>query len=172
MEIRIIRSHRRRRTVSARMDKDVLLVNAPAILSQHRLEKIVMDFKSRFEKKAIKDELDRQQDLTLIARRLNKDYFDNALKINTIEYVTNQESKFGCCNYRSGNIRVSHKIGLMPSWVRDYVVMHELAHLIEPNHGRAFWDIVSRYKLAERARGYLMAIGLEKTEEGLGNAKD
>ena len=47
----------------------------------------------------------------------------------------------------------------MPEWVRRYVLIHEMAHLIEPNHSRAFWDIVSRYKLTERARGYLMAVG-------------
>jgi predicted metal-dependent hydrolase len=49
----------------------------------------------------------------------------------------------------------------MPDWVRDYVLIHEMAHLIEPNHSKSFWDIVSRYELAERARGYLMAAGFE-----------
>ena len=77
----------------------------------------------------------------------------------SIEYVTTQNSRFACCNYRTAKIRISHKIGLMPKWVRKYVIMHELAHLIEPNHSRAFWDIVSRYRLTERARGYLMAVG-------------
>jgi predicted metal-dependent hydrolase len=88
---------------------------------------------------------------------LNKEYFNNQLKIKSVEYTTNQNSRFGCCNYRTAKILISHKIGLMPKWVRKYVLIHEMAHLIQPNHSRAFWDIVYRYKLTERARGYIMA---------------
>lgn len=161
MEVKIIRSKKRFRTISARLVKDTLLVNAPLMFPEERLEKIVADFKVKFEKKKLKDDLNRAQDLIQRAGRINAKYFDNQLKVNSIEYVDNQNSKFGCCNYRTTNIRISHRIGLMPDWVRDYVILHEMAHLVEPNHSRAFWDIVSRYKLAERARGYLIAIGLE-----------
>ncbi len=165
MEVKIIRSRRRKRTISARLVKDTLLVSAPLMLSQERLDKIVADFKIKFEKKKLKRELESKQNLIDIARKLNENYFENKLKVNSIEYVTDQNSKYGCCNYRDGRIRVSHKVGLMPEWVRDYVIVHEMAHLVEPNHSRAFWDLVSRYKLAERARGYLMAAGIDKKED-------
>jgi predicted metal-dependent hydrolase len=161
MEVKIIRSRRRRRTISARLVKDTLLVSAPLMLSWEKLDKIIADFKVKFEKKKLKKELDRKQDLIDIARKMNEKYFENKLRINSIEYVTDQNSKYGCCNFRDARIRVSHKVGLMPEWVRDYVVVHEMAHLIEPNHSSAFWKIVSRYELAERARGYLMATGIE-----------
>ena len=161
MEVKIIRSRRRKRTISARLVKDELLVSAPLAISQEQLEKIIRDFKIKFERRKFKTELDKKQNLIDIARKLNEKYFANMLKINSIEYVADQNSKFGCCNYRDAHIRISHRIGSMPEWVRDYVIIHEMAHLIEPNHSSAFWDIVCRYKLAERARGYLMAVGLE-----------
>ena len=47
----------------------------------------------------------------------------------------------------------------MPKWVRDYIIVHELAHLIIPSHGKKFWDLVKKYPLTERARGFLMASG-------------
>ena len=160
MEIEIIRSLRRRSTVSARVVKDTLLVRAPLILSEKRLEKIISGFKAKFERKRLKDELERKHGLSEAAARINEKYFDNKLKVNSVEYVTVQNCKFACCNYRSAKIRISHKVGLMPRWVRDYVLIHEMAHLIEPNHSRSFWDIVSRYRFSERARGYLMAAAI------------
>jgi len=134
------------------------------MLSGERLESIVADLESKFEKKRIKEELDRKEGLVEIAARLNKRYFGSRLKINSIKYVTGQNSRFGCCNYHTADIRISHRIGLMPAWVRDYVLVHEMAHLVEPNHSKAFWDIVSRYKLAERARGFIIAAGIDENK--------
>ncbi|MFA5119306.1 MAG: M48 family metallopeptidase [Candidatus Omnitrophota bacterium] len=164
MEVTTIRSRRRRRTVSARLVNDTLLVYAPALMSEPALTKVIDSFKARFQRKKLKDELNKKVDLSEVARLLNEKYFDNKLKINKIEYVTNQSAKFGCCDYKNGNIRISHKLSAMPPWVRDYVVFHEMAHLLEPHHRKPFWDIVSRYPLAERSRGYLMAVGLESLD--------
>lgn len=160
MEVKIIRSPRRHRTVGARLVNDSLLVSAPLTLSQERLDKLVAGFKLKFERKKLKEGLDKKENLLDLANSLNQQYFGNKLKLASIEYVTTQNSRFGCCNYRAARIRISHKIGLMPKWVRKYVLIHEMAHLIEPNHSKAFWEIVWRYKLAERARGYLMAASL------------
>jgi len=61
-----------------------------------------------------------------------------------------------------GAVRVSRRLADFPPWVLDYVLVHELAHLAEADHSPAFWALVARYPLAERARGFLMAKGLEE----------
>ena len=163
--IKILRSKKRRRTVSARLVKDMLIVRAPESIPESHLQKLVSEFKARIERKKLKEELNKDESLAQRAKEFNLRYFDNKLNISSIEYVTDQNSKFGCCNYRTGCIRISHRISAMPQWVRDYVIIHELAHLVVPDHSRAFWDIVNLYKFAERAKGYLIAVGgLEKEE--------
>ena len=165
MDVKINYSNKRSRTVSAQLINGSLLVNAPAAMPRERLEKIIGNFKVRFERRKLKEELNRERPLAEIAAKLNKRYFNGKLKINSIEYATDQNSRFGCCNRRDASIRISHRLSLMPEWVRNCVIIHEMAHLIEPNHSATFWNIVSRYELAERAKGYLMAVGLDSENE-------
>jgi hypothetical protein len=53
-------------------------------------------------------------------------------------------------------------------WVLDYVVVHELAHLVVPGHGPEFAALVARYPKAERAIGYLIARGHMDDDDGAG----
>lgn len=163
-DVKIIRSHKRHRTISARLKGETMFVYAPAKVSDRELSRVIGNFAKRLERKRLKRELNEDHDLEAVAEMLNKAYFNSRLRLRSIKYVTNQDKVFGSCNYRAGDIRISHRLSQMPDWVRDYVIIHEMAHLIEPNHSRAFWDIVYRYKLAERARGYLMAKGFDMEE--------
>jgi predicted metal-dependent hydrolase len=54
-------------------------------------------------------------------------------------------------------IRISSRVAGFPAWVLDYLLVHELAHLVVGDHSPAFWEVVNRYPKAERARGYLIA---------------
>ncbi len=164
MDVRIIRSPRRRKTISARMEGGVMVVRAPQHISEQELNQAVEKLKQRFlrrlEARALDDAM-----LERRARKLNRRFFDGQLQWRQIRWVTNQQKRFGSCTPSRGTIRISHRVGAMPLWVLDYVLVHELAHLLEPNHGPRFWSLVNRYPLTERARGYLMAVGLEPFEE-------
>ncbi|MBK7215518.1 MAG: M48 family metallopeptidase [Candidatus Promineofilum sp.] len=100
------------------------------------------------------------------AQEINRKYFNGRLRWQSVRYVTNQNSRFGSCTPEDGTIRLSHRLATMPVWVRDYVLVHELAHLVEGNHGKRFWKLVNRYPLTERARGYLMAVGMGAEARG------
>ena len=165
MEVRIIRSQRRKKTVGAHLESGVLVVHVPAGLSDAQLSPIIQKLKHRVEKKLRLSQQKSEEDLEARARELNRRYFEGKLSWQSIRYVTNQTKRFGSCTPGYGTIRISHQVEHMPAWVRDYVLVHELAHLVEPNHSRTFWDLVNRYPKAERARGYLIGVGIASDEE-------
>jgi hypothetical protein len=164
-EVKVIRTRRRRRSASARMVKDTLLVRVPHRISDGDLKSIIRDFTTKIEKKLLKSELNADKDLSSRARELNQAYFSGKLQLCSIEYVTDQNSKFGCCDFNRKRIRIAHHVAQMPAWVRDYVLIHELAHLVHPDHGADFWRLVAGYKHMERAKGYLLAKGYELNDE-------
>lgn len=164
MEIQITRSQRRRKTISARIKNGVMKVNAPVDIPEGKLREIVERFRLKFERKSKIGGLGQGEDLTGIAEKLNRRYFNGRIQVNSIKYVTNQNSRFGSCNYRRKTIRISHRLAGMPAWVRDYVIIHEMAHILEPNHSKNFYNLVSVYPLAERSRGFLLARGFELEE--------
>ena len=164
MEIRIIRSNKRAKTVSARAVDGVFEVLAPAHMSNAELQPVVQKLMQRWQRRQDKQALD-DADLERRARELNRQYFGGKLRWTSIRWVDNQNSRNGSCTPSQGTIRISHRLAAMPTFVRDYVLMHELAHLLEANHGPRFWQLVSRYPRTERARGYLMAVGIEALED-------
>ena len=76
----------------------------------------------------------------------------------SVRWVTNQNGRWGSCTPGDRTIRISDRIRGMPEWVVDYVLLHELVHLIVPSHSAEFWSLVGRYARAERARGYLEGV--------------
>ncbi len=163
--VQIIRSTQRRKTVSARLEGGVLVIRAPEGLSDADLAPIIDSLSRRMRRRGRAASLS-DEALAKRAEELNRKYFDGRLRWQSIRFVTNQNTRFGSCTPSDGTIRLSHRLASMPAWVRDYVLVHELAHLVERNHGKRFWKLVNRYPLTERARGYLMAVGMEELEVG------
>lgn len=165
MNVRIIRSPRRKRTISARQEGETLVVYLPTGLSEAEEQHWVERMRAKLEQQNLRRALKTDEALRERAEELNRELFGGKLTIAEIRFVTNQNHRYGSCTPATATIRISHRLSDMPTWVLDYVIVHELAHLIEPNHSARFWKLVNRYKLTERARGFLIAKGMEGEDD-------
>jgi predicted metal-dependent hydrolase len=75
-----------------------------------------------------------------------------------VRWSTEQGKRWGSCSLDDASIRISSRVQGMPTWVLDYVLLHELAHLLHAGHGPQFWALVEVYPKAERARGFLAGV--------------
>jgi len=169
--VEVRRSTRRKHTISARLQHGTMILYLPASTSATEESEWVAKMRGRIEAQGRRDRMNSSGDLERRAEQLNKRYFDGALAVRSISYVTNQTFRYGSCSVQTATIRLAHTLAEMPGWVRDYVIVHELAHLVEANHSPRFWRLVERYPLTERARGFLIAKGLESSESSGGEGE-
>ncbi|MGW0431340.1 M48 metallopeptidase family protein [Micromonospora sp. NPDC003197] len=164
--VEVRRSQRRRRTVSAYRDGERIVVLIPDQFSRAEESEWVDRMLARLaarEKRLVRTD----DELLVRARRLIGRYLSEhgaGAIPDSVRWVTNQNSRWGSCTPADRTIRISHRIQDMPDWVIDYVLLHELAHLVVPNHNARFWALVGRYPKAERARGYLEGIAASGIE--------
>ncbi len=156
--VEVRRSARRRRTVSAYRDGDRTVVLVPARLSRSEEQRWVETMLTRLRTQETRRRVRQDDDLMHRAHRLSRAHLDDRARPADVRWVTNQQSRWGSCTPVDATIRLSHRLREMPDWVVDYVIVHELAHLLVDDHSAEFWALVRRYPLAERARGYLLGI--------------
>jgi predicted metal-dependent hydrolase len=158
-QITIVRSKRRKKTIQTKYEEGRLWIYFPAGMSTNDEQKWIdrmIERNERWEQQRTLKKSDTW--LRQRAQELNKKYFDRILDFS-ITFVTNQHSRFGSCTSIDKTIRISERVKTMPPWVQDYIIIHELAHLVHPDHSEKFWKKVNQYKYAERAKGYLIAVG-------------
>ncbi len=151
------RSARRRRTVSAYREGGRTIVLIPARMSaaeEQRWVTVMLDKLAAQESKRMLGD----GELAERAEQLSEQYLGGQAHPDTVRWVTNQNSRWGSCTPAEGTIRLSHRLQGMPEYVIDYVLLHELAHLLVPGHGQGFWKLLEVYPRTERARGYLEGV--------------
>lgn len=158
-EIEVRRSRQRRRTVSAYREGDRTIVLIPARFSAEE-ERTWVDAMIR--RLAEGDRRRRPSDDQLARRAadLSRRYLGGLAKPASIAWVTNQSTRWGSCTPLDRTIRISSRVKGMPSWVLDYVILHELTHLLQPAHGAQFWSLMDSYPRTQRARGYLEGVAV------------
>lgn len=149
--VRVIRSTKRKRSVGAQMRGDVLTITVPSWMS--RAEEAVWRDRmaERYRRKMDADRIDLRERSTALARRYDLP------RPREIKWGDEMKSQWGSCTPSTSSIRLSSRLAAFPNWVLDYVIVHELAHLVVLAHNDEFWRLVNQYPKAERAIGYLIA---------------
>jgi predicted metal-dependent hydrolase len=145
---------RRRRTVSAYRDGSKIVVLIPGRMSRAEERRWV---DAMVERVTAQEQRRRPSDTELLRRasELSERYLDGRAEPSSVRWATNQHERWGSCTPADGTIRISTRLRGQPAWVLDYVLLHELAHLIEAGHGARFWRLLEAYPRTERARGFL-----------------
>lgn len=101
------------------------------------------------------------------ARELGAIYLDG-VEPASIRWATNQTKRWGSCTLATREIRISSRLRVAPPWVLDAVIVHELAHLLEPNHSPRFRVLETRYPRKRDADmfldGFHLGLYMDSTE--------
>lgn len=152
--VEVRRSARRRRTVSAHREGDRVVVLVPARLSPAEERRWVERMVARLDEKEARRRPS-DEELAGRAAALSRRYLQGRALPTSVRWSSQQQQRWGSCTPSDGTIRISERAKGLPEWVLDYVLLHELAHLLEPSHGPGFWQLLAPYPRTERARGFL-----------------
>jgi predicted metal-dependent hydrolase len=157
VEIEVRRSARRRRTVSAYRDGERIVVMIPGRFTRAEEAEWVAKMVARLDAGTQRGRRRGTTDAALARRadELSITYLGGRARPVSVRWVGTMRTRWASCTPADRTIRMSDKLREMPTWVQDYVLLHELAHLLVPGHGPDFWALTARYPRTERARGYL-----------------
>lgn len=161
VEVRV--SARRRKTSEARWVGGRIVVSLPAHLSGEAREKTIAWLVDRLVAKHPLRTAVGDSELMVRAEALSDRYRIGA-RPTSVRWVTNQMARWGSCSFHSGEIRISHRLRSVPEWVLDAVLVHELAHLVHPNHSPAFHQLANGYRRHHEAGIFLAGYGLGLSE--------
>lgn len=153
-QVEIRRSRKRVRTVSAWREGERTIVAVPARFTRAQENEWVERMLARLD---AQERRRKPSDVELAARALDLSarYLGSRAIPTSVRWATNQGRRWGSCTPSDGTIRISDRVRGMPRWVLDYVLLHELAHLLHAGHGPDFWAELDSYPRTTRARGFL-----------------
>lgn len=164
-EVEIRRSAKRRKTISARWEGDMVVLLAPAGMTTS----VARDYLRRLLPKLLAERSARREDprrtdayLEERAAHVARSYLDDRVKPVSIGWVTNQNTRWGSTTPATGKVRISHHLWSAPEYVVDYVIHHELCHLVEASHNARFRKLEALFPHAGQAKAFLEGMVFER----------
>jgi hypothetical protein len=154
LEIRV--STRRVKSANAYWRTGVLVISLPAHLSVQQRQDFIDNLVERMMNKR---RVHHGSDETLLARAMElAPKFIGEVRPTSVRFVTNQRNQWGSCSYDTGEIRITDRLKGAPHYVLDVVLIHELCHLVEPNHSEAFQALLVGMERRSEAEAFLAGI--------------
>ncbi|HJX77712.1 MULTISPECIES: M48 metallopeptidase family protein [Micrococcaceae] len=156
--VRIVRSNKRKKTISSQWRDNRLVVQVPAALNEST-ERVFVDemLKKYRQRKNRESALSTEDSLMDRAKALDAKYLGGIANPLSVRWVNNQNKRWGSATPYQRSIRLSAKLKYVPIWVQDYVLVHELVHLATPGqgHGNEFQQLLDRFERRVEADQFL-----------------
>ena len=165
-EFRVIRSTRRKRSISALRQNGIIEIHIPDRMSRKDEFAIIPEMIEIVLRREAKS---RSSDAALaqMAERLLELYLPDFHERPTAITWRTMRERWGSCTTSDGTIRISLRLNGAPDYVVECVLFHELIHLRVPGHGKDFYAYLDRYPEKARAEAFLEGFeaGLSATPE-------
>ncbi|MFM8965148.1 MAG: M48 family metallopeptidase [Actinomycetota bacterium] len=153
-EVRVIKSSRRRRSISAYREHGAIVIQVPARLSNSKIQEVIPEM---VEKILSREAREKMSDKALFDRALELlNQYLPEFRVQPVSVVwRSMNERWGSCTTLDRTIRISDRLNGAPPYVVDYLLVHELIHLEIPDHGGEFEKLLARFEESEMANAYL-----------------
>ncbi len=165
VEVRV--SPRRKKTAGAHWEGDRIVVVVPSHLRGEERDQMVDELAGRLRRHRPYLEAS-DEELRDRAVALGRRYLDGVVP-SSIRWSRSQNKRWGSCTVSTGDVRISARLRAVPTWVLDAVIVHELAHIVEPTHSPRFREFERRYPRQQEAEcfleGYALGLGTDRADD-------
>jgi predicted metal-dependent hydrolase len=158
MTLDLVVVRKRVKNINARLHGSTLAVSAPHRVSRREVHEAAVELGRRLLRRARADAVNGDDTGRIIAHKVAAK-FPAPPRVTEVRFSTNQKSQWGSYSSRTGIVRLNAVLKVMPPWVLEAVVAHELAHSIHLDHSPAFWRLVrSVCRHTDRANAFLEGV--------------
>jgi predicted metal-dependent hydrolase len=153
-EIRVIRSSRRKRSISAYREQGAIVISVPAKLSNSKVSQVIPEMVEKILSREAREKI---SDIELFdrAHALLRKYLPEFIVTPASVTWRAMNERWGSCTTVDRTIRISDRLNGAPEYVVDYLLVHELIHLQVADHGPQFELLLARFEESDKASAYL-----------------
>ncbi|MEY3108035.1 MAG: hypothetical protein RL730_386 [Actinomycetota bacterium] len=153
-EIKVVRSSRRSRSISAYREHGSIVIQVPAHLSNSKIQAVIPEMVEKVLTREAREKIS-DSDLFAKARALQARYLPEfQVEAASVKW-RKMDERWGSCTTVDRTIRISERLNGAPDYVLDYILVHELIHLEIPDHGENFHSLLARFERSDLANAYL-----------------